>query len=282
MRKLQVVVRARQRDHRVHGLVGLVESFDHLFELAQRERLAQLVEHALRLPIEDSDRLEALSESHLVAALPTRGPGGDRVVAGRRHVDAVPVVDDPGAEHERGDMALAARAQAHQEPDRAVGQLGLVRVQHHRRIEERHRLEGVLQREVGPRQQAPVVTQPLVAADQARRAPIVLREDGIEIGVAIREPLPHLGQQPLHLLLRERPHHFQDGTRPLLPAGQEKAGHDPRGIGVDPDRGPAHAARFRGQGIEGLFHPISVSANDLPFQRSAIAAFCLIEYGEGP
>jgi len=136
VREFEIVVRARERDHRADRLVALVEVLDHLFELAQREHVAQLVEHALRRPVEDSDRLEALPEGPLVAALPTRGPCGDRVGAGRRDVDPVPVVDDPGAEDERGDVALAARAQAHQEPDRAVGQLGLVGVHHHRGIEE--------------------------------------------------------------------------------------------------------------------------------------------------
>ncbi len=102
-------------------------------------------------------------------------------------------------------MPLASGSQAQQEPHRAGGQAALIWVGDDRRIEQRRRLDGVLQRKVCSDQPLALLGYLLMRLEVAGDLLIAVHESGFDVSMPGREAFHRLREHPFDLGL-VKPH----------------------------------------------------------------------------
>jgi hypothetical protein len=125
-------------------------------------------------------------------------------------------VEHAGAELDRGAVAFTDGSQAHHEAGRALGQVALVGMGHHRRVADGGAFDGELLCEIGAHE-LPAGRRELGRIFDAVGDELeVLLQDREEIGVAVGERGHHLGQRGSCLLVVELEHAVNDRSRPGL------------------------------------------------------------------
>jgi hypothetical protein len=246
-REVKVVVARRQPADSPDGLGGVVpgcrlvlEGAEGSVEFSGREPFREVIEH-------ERSRLVVLA--HLNQLAPeqfTLVEVGDhrtldqdrpRVVDGDRTSGA----DYTGPELDARDVPFADGPEAHDEAGVACRQAGLVGMEHHRRVEQRRRLDRVLMGEAGSDQQLPLGRDRRAASDAVGDDAEVLLEGVAEAAVASREPFQNLLDGRVDLAVRHAQDPLEDGrrpgvpTRPVVLTGHEQAGQHTLRIGVQAD-----------------------------------------------
>ena len=163
-------------------------------------------------------------------------------------LDLVVGVDDAGAKDDGGDVPLARRPQAHDDPHRAGGNVALVVMRNDRRIEECRGFERIFRGQVGPDQHLAIARAVVWLAGDFQARPVVLvkhRGDAAMAGAKLHE---HVVQQAVDLFVAQGAHAVDDVADPLLPAGIEETGNDAAKIAAEGNR---QTADF--QGTDGSF-----------------------------
>ena len=152
-------------------------------------------------------------------------------------------------------VALADCPHAHDEPQFAGADPGLIGMHHHARIEECGPLEGVLAREGRPEQEAAGWRQVKVVEAIGQLIGVPEKRLG-QAAMSALEPCPDVFVRSPDLLVRERQDTLQDsrGSRFLLVEAfvsrDEQAGHHAGLIGCDVDRAAASQSRVPARSLQ--------------------------------
>ncbi len=209
---------------------------DGLFELDQSERVAEAIQNEVRHRIVDADVFELAAEQRLFILLVPHDPDGLGEAAAGVDLDVVVGIDDAGAEDDGGDVPLAGRPQAHDDPHRTGGNVALVEMRDDRGVEEGRGFDGILGGQVGPNQHAAIARAVVRLADNFQGRSAVLVEHGGDVAVAGTELQEHLVQQAVDLCVAQGANAVDDVRDPRLPAGVEEAGNDAAKIAAEGDR----------------------------------------------
>ena len=125
-------------------------------------------------------------------------------------------VDGAGSERQRGDVALADRAQAEDEPASAIGSARLIGMAHDARIEQGRRFERILVQEVGADQLALRLRESRVRLERIFHFGGPRLEDIEQVPVPAFEILQHLGKLLGRRLGIEAEHAVDDVIGPGL------------------------------------------------------------------
>src|SRR5579863_8388017 len=124
--------------------------------------------------------------------------------------------DRAGPELDAGQMPLADRAQAHDEPELPGAAAGLVGMRHDRRVEQRRALQRVLLSEIRADQALPGGAHPALSAEPVRDEPEVALHGAVQVTIPPAEIGPRAGKRPAHLVLGHRQDAVDDRLGPRV------------------------------------------------------------------
>ena len=141
------------------------------------------------------------------------------------HGDVAVRGDHAGPELDRRDVAFSRGAQAHDEPETALGHAGLVRVSDHGRVEERGGFHRVFPGEGRADQKLPRARDRALGEDLRTDRLVNFHQTRFEIQVPLREIVPQNFHLVVRLLLRKR-EDATDHVGDLMRVGRDERTHD--------------------------------------------------------